>query len=131
MSYDVLVLDKHKRFKTGDEFLAWYDQVTKWDEDIDYNDYRHATPSLQSWFLEMKDIVRPMNGEFAPPDEEVDSGDFMEADYTIGKEHIYVAFAWSDAEHVYPIIEAMAKKHDVAFFEFVGSGDVIYPDGTV
>ena len=131
MSYDILVLDKHKRFKTGDEFLAWYDQVTKWDEDIDYNDYRHATPSLQSWFLEMKDIARPMNGEFAPPDEEVDSGDFMEADYTIGKEHIYVAFAWSDAEHVYPIIEAMAKKHDVAFFELVGSGDVIYPDGTV
>ena len=131
MSYDVLVLDKHKRFKTGDEFLTWYNRVTIWAEDIDYHDYRHATPSLQSWFLEMKDIARPMNGEFAPPDEEVDSGEFMEADYTIGKDHIYVAFAWSDAEHVYPIIEAMSKKHDVAFFEFVGSGDVIYPDGTV
>lgn len=97
MSYDVLVLDKHKHFKTSDEFLAWYDQVTKWDEDIDYNDYRHATPSLQSWFLEMKDIVRPMNGEFAPPDDEFDCGDYKEADYTIGKDHIYVAFAWSDA----------------------------------
>ena len=131
MSYDVLVLDKHKRFKTSDEFLAWYDQVTKWDEDIDYNDYRHATPSLQSWFLEMKDIVRPMNGEFAPPDDEFDCGDYKEADYTIGKDHIYVAFAWSDAERVYPLVKELAKKHDVAFFDVSGSGDLIYPDGTI
>ena len=131
MSYDLLVLDKHKRFQLGDEFLAWYDQVMKWDEDIDYNDYRHATPSLQSWFLEMKDIVRPMNGEFAPPDDEIDAGDFLEADYAIGKEHIYVAFAWSDAERVYPLVKELAKKHDVAFFDVSGSGDLIYPDGTI
>ncbi len=131
MSYDLAVLDKHKRFKTGDEFLKWYDQVMEWAEDIDYNDYRNATLSLQSWFLEMKDIVRPMNGEFALPDEEVDSGDFMEADYAIGKEHIYVAFAWSDAERVYPLVKELAKKHDVAFFDVSGSGDLIYPDGTI
>ena len=131
MSYDLAVLDKHKRFKTEDEFLKWYDQVMEWAEDIDYNDYRNATLSLQSWFLEMKDIVRPMNGEFALPDEEVDSGDFMEADYAIGKEHIYVAFAWSDAERVYPLVKELAKKHDVAFFDVSGSGDLIYPDGTI
>lgn len=131
MSYDLLVLDKRKRFKTGDEFQKWYDQVMEWAEDIDYNDYRNATPSLQSWFLEMKDTVRPMNGEFAPPDEEVDSGDFMEADYAIGKEHIYVAFAWSDAERVYPLVKELSKKHDVAFFDVSGSDDLIYPDGTI
>ena len=131
MSYDVLVLDKHKRFKTGDEFLTWYNQVTKWDVDIDYNDYRHATPSLQSWFLEMKDIVRPMNGEFAPPDDEFDCGNYKEADYTIEKKYIYVAFAWSDAERVYSLVKELAKKHDVAFFDVSGSGDLIYPDGTI
>ena len=48
MSYDLAVLDKHKRFKTEDEFLKWYDQVMEWAEDIDYNDYRNATLSLQS-----------------------------------------------------------------------------------
>lgn len=131
MSYDVLVLDKHKRFKTGEEFLKWYDQVTEWQEDIDYNDYRHATPSLQSWFLEMKDIARPMNGEFAPPDDEFDSGDYKEADYGIARECIYAAFAWSDAERVYPLIKELAKKYDVAYYDVSGSGDVIYPDGTV
>lgn len=131
MSYDVLVLDKHKRFKTGDEFLKWYDQVTEWQEDIDYNDYRHATPSLQSWFLEMKDIARPMNGEFAPPDDEFDSGDYKEADYSIARECIYAAFAWSDAERVCPLIKELAKKHDVAYYAVSDNGDVIYPDGTV
>ena len=131
MSYDVLVLDKHKRFKTGDEFLTWYNQVTKWDVDIDYNDYRLATPSLQSWLLEMKDIVRPMNGEFAPPDDEFDCGNYKEADYTIEKKYIYVAFAWSDAERVYSLVKELAKKHDVAFFDVSGSGDLIYPDGTI
>ena len=88
MSYDVLVLDKRKRFQTGDEFLKWYHQVTEWQEDINYNDYRHATPSLQSWFLEMKNIARPMNGEFARPDDEFDRGDYKEADYGIGRECI-------------------------------------------
>ena len=131
MSWDILVLDKHKRFKTGDEFLGWYYQVMKWDEDIDYNDYRHATPSLQSWFLEMKDIARPMNGEFAPPDDEIDSGDYKEADYSIARDCIYVAFAWSDAESVYPLVKELAQKHDVAFFDVSGNGEVIYPDGTV
>ena len=133
MSYDLAVLDKHKRFNTNDEFdIWWYDGLNNdWAEDIDYNDYRHATPSLQSWFLEMKDIVRPMNGEFAPPEDEIDAGDFKEADYTIGKEHIYVAFAWSDAERVYPLVKELAKKHDVAFFDVSGSGDLIYPDGTI
>lgn len=78
MSYDLAVLDKNKRFDTNEEFgIWWYDGLNDdGAEDIDYNDYRHATPSLQSWFLEMKDIVRPMNGEFAPPDDKFDCGDY-------------------------------------------------------
>ena len=46
-----MVLDKRKRFKAKDDFLECYDALTEWSEDIDYNDYRHATPNLQSWFL--------------------------------------------------------------------------------
>lgn len=131
MSYDLMVLDKHKRFKTQEEFLNWYDEQSEGHLDVDGNDYRNAIPSLQSWFLEMKDIVRPMNGEFAPPDDEVDSGEYHEADFCITKYYIHAAFAWSDAERVYPIVKELARKHDVAFFDASGSGDVIYPDGTV
>lgn len=131
MSYDLMVLDKHKRFITHEEFQNWYDDQMECQGDVDYNDYRHTSPSLQSWFLEMKDIVRPLNGEFAPPDDEVDRGEYHEADYSIGKDYIYVAFAWSDAEPVYPVVKELARKHDVAFFDVSGSGEIIYPDGTV
>ena len=131
MSYDLMVLDKHKRFKSHDDFLKWFDQVMDWEEDIDYNDYRHTTPSLQSWFLEMKDLIRPLNGEFAPSEEEVDSGGFLDADYVIDKECIYVAFAWSDAERALRLVKELALKHDVAFYDASGSDEVIYPDGMI
>lgn len=32
MSYDILILDPHPRFKDGDEFISWYDEVTQWNE---------------------------------------------------------------------------------------------------
>ena len=60
MSYDLMVFSKKKRFKKYEKFIKWYYEVTEWDEDyLDHNDYRHAIPELQQWFLEMKDIVPP------------------------------------------------------------------------
>lgn len=130
MSYDLMVLDKHKRFTSENEFLKWYNAVTEWAEDIDYNDYRHATPNLQKWFLAMKDIVPPLNGEFAPSDEILGNGKFQEGDYCIAEDCIYVGFAWSDAKKVHPIVADLAKKHDVALFD-ISSNKVVYPDGFV
>ena len=51
MSYDFMVIDSHKRFKNSKEFLGWYSGVVEWNDDVDYNDYHHATPGLQQWFL--------------------------------------------------------------------------------
>jgi hypothetical protein len=130
MSYDLMVLDKHKRFTDRIHFLEWYDELTQWQEDIDYNDYKHATSNLQQWFLDMKDIVPPLNGEFAPQDEDLGKSRFQEGDYSIAKEAIYVAFAWSDAEQIRPIVEELAKKHDVAFFD-ISRERINYPDGFV
>ena len=42
MSYDILILDPHPRFKKGDEFISWYDRFTQWNEDYDYNDWSHS-----------------------------------------------------------------------------------------
>ena len=130
MSYDLMVLDKHKRFTDRILFLEWYNELTQWQENIDYNDYKHATPNLQHWFLEMKDIVPPLNGEFAPQDDDLGESRFQEGDYCIAKEAIYVAFAWSDAEKIHPIVEELAKKHDVAFFD-ISKDCINYPDGFV
>ena len=126
-----MVLDKRKRFKDAHDFFQWYDEVMEWADDVDYNDFRHTTPHLQNWFLEMKDIVPPMNGKFAPSIENMGKGEFQEADYAIAKNAIYVAFSWSDAERVFLLVKEMAKKHDVAFYDVGGTGDIVYPDGEV
>ena len=65
MSYDIMIIDRHPRFKDSKEFLEWFDDVTQWKENIDYDDCEHATPHLKEWFMKMKDIVRPMNGKYA------------------------------------------------------------------
>ena len=125
-----MVLDKHKRFERKEDFLNWYNKVTEWEDDLDYNDYKHATPELQKWFLEMKDIFPPLNGEFAPSDDEVDEGEHYMCDYCIAKDAIYCAFAWSDAEDAYKLSQEKAKTHDVAFYD-IDSARVYYPDGYV
>lgn len=130
MSFDLMVLDKRKRFSKKGEFLKWYDTVTEWSDDVDYSDYRHTTPSLQKWFLAMKDIVPPLNGEFATLDENSRKSEFQESDYCIAKEAIYVAFAWSDAEKIHPLVAELAKKNDVAFFD-ISRNQVVYPDGYI
>lgn len=130
MSYDLMVLDKHKRFERKEDFNDWFEKVTNWEEDLDYNDYKHATHELQEWFLDMKDTFPPMNGEFAPSDDEVDEGEHSTCDYAIAKEAIYCAFAWSDADDAYKLAQENAKKHDVAFYD-IDSARVYYPDGYV
>ena len=47
MSYDIMIIDRHPRFKDSKEFLEWFDDVTQWKENIDYNDCEHATPHLK------------------------------------------------------------------------------------
>ena len=37
MSYDIMIIDHHPRFKNSKDFLTWYDDVTKWDDEVDYN----------------------------------------------------------------------------------------------
>ena len=107
MSYDIMVIDHHPRFKKSKDFLSWYDNVTKWEDEVDYNDYRHATTPLQNWYLEMKDVVPPLNGQFAPANDKLGTGEFPEADYSIAKDAIYVALSYEKVEEVK---EAVAQK---------------------
>ncbi|WP_413375184.1 hypothetical protein [Paenibacillus taichungensis] len=37
-------------------------------------------------------------------------------EYSLGKEVIYAAFAWSVAEDAYKMMRELAKKHSVGFF---------------
>lgn len=129
MSYDIMVIDRHHRFKNCKEFLSWYENVMQWKDEVEYNDYRHATENVQQWFLEMKDVAKPLNGEFAPTDKELGDGEQPEADYCIGKDFIYVALAFSDVENTCQKAFELAKKYGLAFFDISGTGELYYPDG--
>ena len=131
MGYYIMVIDSELRFKNSREFLNWYETALKYEDDIDYNDFRHATDNIQQWFMEMKEIARPMNGEFAPPEEECDCGEFKEVDYSIGKDFIYADIAYSDAEALAPLASEMATKYGLTFFDVSGTSQVFFPDGRI
>mgnify|MGYP003531531397 FL=1 len=131
MGYNIMVIDSELRFKNSREFLNWYETALKYEDDINYDDYRHATDRIQQWFMEIKEKARPMNGEFAPPEEECDCGEFKEVDYSIGKDFIYADIAYSDAETLVPLAFEMAMKYGLTFFDVSGTSQVFFPDGRI
>ena len=84
--------------------------------------------------MEMKETFPPMNGLYAPDDEQLDADESLEAhltDYSISGDMIYASFAWSLAEEAYGLVRKLAQKHDVGFFDVsADNGDIILPDGT-
>ena len=132
MSYDLMVFEKTKAPRTKKEFMEWYEKQTEWGEDHDYQTIGVSSPALQSWFMEMKETFPPMNGEYAPSDEAIEADENLESrltDYCIGRDVIYAAFAWSQAEEAYELVRNLAQKHGVGFFDASGDCDIIMPDG--
>ena len=132
MSYDLMVFEKTKAPRTKKEFMEWYEKQTEWGEDHDYQTIGVASPALQSWFMEMKETFPPMNGEYAPGDEAIEAAEELESrltDYCIGRDVIYAAFAWSQAEEAYELVRNLAQKYGVGFFDASGDCDIIMPDG--
>jgi len=114
--------------------MEWFEVQAEWSEDHDYQTINVASQCLKNWFMEMKDTFPPMNGEFTPDDKTIAENENLEkyiADYSIGYNVIYAAFACSLAEKAYDFVKELAKKHDVGFFDVSGTnGDIIMPDGS-
>ena len=121
--------------KSKQEFMNWYYELTKWEENLDYNNPQNTSYRLQSWFNEMIVTFPPMNGSLTPTDEMLDNNDELYshlADYSISRDAIYVGFSWSLAEEAYDMVRKLAMKHVVGFFDVSSdNGDIILPDGTV
>ena len=134
MSYDLMVFEKTKAPKTKDKFLEWFQEYSEWGGDPDHQNIGVASPALQNWFMEMKETFPPMNGEYAPDDDALAADEGLEsrmADYDIGQDIIYVAFAWSVAEEAYKQTLALARKHGVGLFNASSDdGEIILPDGS-
>ena len=135
MSYDLMVFEKTKAPTTKRGFMAWYEKQVEWNEEHDHKTISVSSPALQNWFMEMKDTFPPMDGEYAPDPDLLDEDENLEShtvDYCIGRDVIYVAFAWSVADEAYKLMRSLAQKHNVGFFDVsTDNGDIILPDGTM
>lgn len=113
MSYDLLVFAPAKAPNEREAFLSWWEETSEWSENHSYDDPKVSTPELQAWFLEMIKSYPAMNGPFSS--EEFPEDDSAVTDYSVGKEAIYAAFAWSKAEAAYEQVFSLAAKHQLGF----------------
>lgn len=99
-----------------------------WKEDHNCDSIEVTSANLKNWFMHMMQVFPPMNGEFAPSDDEIENDEDLEnhlSDYCIGRDVIYISFAWSVAEEAYDTMLKLALKRDVGFFDVSGNGDII------
>lgn len=125
MSYDLMVFRKEAAPKSRAEFMEWYQNQTEWTESHSYDDPANTSEELRNWFLEMIQTFPAMNGPFASDDDD----NPHVSDYSIGKDIIYIAFAWSLVEQAYHTTINLAEKHGVGFFDVSSDdGDILFPE---
>ena len=130
MSFDLAVFDPARVPQDRAAFLEWWRQVSHWDDEAhDYNNPDSTSPALKAWFLEMIAEFPAMNGPYAkselPPDE------VTLTDYTIAKEVVYAAFAWSKAEDAGDAVIRLAQRHGLGLFNVSSpSAEVYLPDSS-
>lgn len=128
MSYDLLVFAPEKAPNTREEFLSWWEETSEWSEDHSYDDPKVSAPKLQAWFLEMIKTYPAMNGPFSS--EEFPEDDSIVTDYSVGKDAIYAAFAWSKAEAAHEHVFSLAAKYQIGFFDASSETAAVWlPDG--
>ncbi|QTN21545.1 hypothetical protein HZ992_15290 [Rhizobacter sp. AJA081-3] len=120
MSYDLAVFDPKAELRDRARFEEWYDMRTEWEDDLDYNNPSNATPALQAWFHEMRQVFAPMNGPHSSDDVGMNDDELL-ADYSIANDLIYVTFSWGNAEAAYLKTKELAEGRGVGFLD--ASGD--------
>jgi hypothetical protein len=128
MGYDIAVIDKRHRFESRQAFDDFYAKAVNSDNEYDPCDYHNCSPSLQRWFLSVRDVVRPFFTEDSQEDEEI-PGTYW-GDYDLMPEVIHVEVGYSDISQIYGFLYEKAKECDVAFFDISGTDNVYYPDDT-
>lgn len=129
MSYDLMVFSLDSVPTGRNEFLEWLDTQTEGGEDHSYDDPSVTALPLRALFNEIIATFRPMNGPLAVRDFEQPE---TEADYSIGKNFIYIAFSWSKADEAYSKLFDLSEKYKVGFFDVSSDTGTVWmpgPDG--
>jgi len=125
MSYDLMVFRPQAASADRSEFIEWYEHQIQWKEDHNYNDPSICSVAMKNWYTEMTRAFPDVNVPGTDP------GDETAAEYSIGKDIIYVAFSLEVAEKAYSWMKSLAAKHEVGFFDVsADNGDILFPDGT-
>lgn len=122
MGYQVAFIDTDKPLKSFKEYDCLYGGIPV---ECYTNDYSVASEPLQGLFMELKEFLRPLNGKFAASREEVDNGEYLDADYAFSTNVIWLEVAFRDIDALYPKLIELSQKHNVAFYDT--NGRVIPP----
>lgn len=155
MSYDLLVFNPEVAPRDRKEFMSWYQELTKWGEDRDYNSPDGLTGNLPAFYDTLRIHYPPMNGPHAHnleppqgtglrtksglwgklfgtrPKPSLPAPKFNEAfvtDYCIAENAIYLAFAWSISAEAYSSVVSTAISTGVGFFDVSASNGQILHD---
>ncbi|MGH1417221.1 MAG: hypothetical protein ACRBB0_27310 [Pelagimonas sp.] len=156
MSYDLLVFDPAVAPRERTEFMVWYKQLVKWDEERDYNSPEGVTGNLHDFYEKLREEFPPMNGpdaydfdQLSTPLPEPKPKGFLSkiftsktvssapppafdealvTDYCIAKNAIYMAFAWSVSDQAYNRVFNTALTTGVGFFDVSADGGEILHD---
>jgi hypothetical protein len=133
MSYDLMVFETRSAPKDKRSFMEWYELQTEWPEEHNYDDPSVSSEALRNWFFDMIVLFPQMNGPYALSDDAFDALGEEEnrvSDYTIGRDVIYVGFAWICVDDAYKAVRLLSQKHGVGFFNVSGNRDIYLQDGS-
>lgn len=123
MSYDLMVFNKESAPKSRAQFMLWYEEQTTWVENHGYVGLDHVSRSLRGWLSEMAKVFPAARGPFAY----AVYNDL--ADYSIGKDIIYVSFSDAASKAAYTTALALAGKYEVGLFAVsTDNAAILFPE---
>lgn len=126
MSFYIGVFNQDKAPRKRNDFINWFIEKTKWEEERDYGSPEGIEEKLSNFFLESIKIFPQMNGPYAPNDSEIDEYvDRHLVDYCMCEGLIYMSSEWSVAEELENFICEYAKKNKLGVIGFTFDGYII------
>ncbi len=136
MSYDLLIFDPMVAPVSRPDFMAWYGDLTKWEEPRDYNSPEGMSGNLPQFYEAIRHEFPPMNGPDAFDFDSLVEGkrgfwqrlfggsqalepfnESLVTDYSCAQSGIYMSFTWSVEEQAFDQVVRSALKTGVGFFD--------------